>query len=144
MAAADPPYTHDPWGYARYAEILLGVQWLIDRDQTDPDLFSLMDIVRSQGEGTTPWEWFFTQGDPYNPPSDIHCWADKSDPTQQNFMIHHGVNVMEAIKTGPAWYRVSGNDTDAANAMAALDFIDTYCCCVDSPQTGRGAAAAGT
>ena len=57
----------------------------------------------------------FARGDPFDPPSDVHCWPNQSDPTQRNFMVHHGVNVMEAIKTGAAWYRVSGDDADRAH-----------------------------
>ena len=126
IAAASPPFTHTPWGYARYDEILISCQWLIDRGFNDTELWDLMTLVRTQGEGTVPWETFFAKGDPYDPPSDIHCWPNKSDPTQRNFMIHHGVNIMEAIKTGPTWGRVSGDKEDVANANVALAWIDAW------------------
>lgn len=41
-------------------------------------------------------------------------------------MVHHGVNIMEAIKTGASWYRVSGDEKDRASAAAALRFIDKW------------------
>lgn len=65
IAAKDPPFVHNPWGYARYDEILLGVQWLVDRGETDPDLWALMRIVRAQGDAVIPWEDFWVSGDPY-------------------------------------------------------------------------------
>ena len=39
---------------------------------------------------------------------------------------HHGVTIMEAIKTGPLWSRVSGNKTDANNSAAAVAWIDKW------------------
>merc|ERR1719305_334587 len=41
-------------------------------------------------------------------------------------MLHHGVNIMEAIKTGPAWYRVGGAMAELNNSAAALEWIDKY------------------
>ena len=121
-----PKFTHNPWGYARYDEILISCQWLIDRGRNDSELWSLMDLVRTQADARLPWEDYFTGGDPFHPPSDVHCWPNKSDATEKNFMIHHGVNIMEAIKTGPTWYRVSGNATDLGNAATALAWIDAW------------------
>lgn len=46
--------------------------------------------------------------------------------TEAEWQRHHGVTIMEAIKTGPAWYRVSGNATDANNTAAAVSWIDRY------------------
>ncbi len=126
IAAHDPPFVDNPWGYARYQEVLVAVQWLIDRGHDDAELWDLMTQMRTQELPVIDWEEWFVSGDPYDPPSDPRCWPNNSDPTQQNFMLHHGVNVMEAIKTGPAWYRVSGDAQDAANARAALAFIDEY------------------
>ena len=126
IAAHDPPFVDDPWGAARYQEVLVAVQWLIDRGHNDAELWDLMAQVHAQELPVIDWETWFVSGDPYDPPPDPRCWPNNSDPTQQQFMSHHGVNLMEAIKTGPAWYRVSGEATDADNARAALAFIDEY------------------
>lgn len=54
------------------------------------------------------------------------CWPNKTDPTEHNWQRHHGVSIMEAIKTGAAWYRVTGNKTDADNSAAAVAWVDRW------------------
>jgi hypothetical protein len=87
-----------------------------------------MSLVRKQSEAVLEWEDWFVNGDPSKDIDQmlLRCWPNKSDPTMKRFMRHHGVNIMEAIKTGPAWYRVSGDDADRNNAAAALVWIDKY------------------
>lgn len=128
MAAESPPFWREEFGAARYAEILIGVQWLIDRGHSDSFLWDLMPLVRNKPESLLHWESYFATGNPYtdNGGVDTRCWPNKTDPAQVNFMTHHGVNIMEAIKTGPAWWRYSGNPFDLNNSAAALDFIDKY------------------
>ena len=47
------------------------------------------------------------------------CWGNKSDPTEHNWQKHHGVTIMEAIKTGAAWCAAA-----AAAAAAARSHLD--------------------
>jgi hypothetical protein len=128
MTAESPPYWREGFGAARYVEILIGVQWLIDRGHDDSFLWNLMPLARNKTESLLHWETFFATGNPYtdNGGVDTRCWPNKTDPAEVNFMTHHGVNIMEAIKTGPAWWRYSGNAFDLNNAAAALQFIDKY------------------
>lgn len=116
------------WGSARYSEALLGAQFLIDRGHTDPGLWDMMRIVRNQSEAVLGWEEWFRDGDPVATMTHWtqRCWGNKSDPTEYNWQKHHGVTIMEAIKTGPVWYRVSGEAADANNSAAALAWIDKY------------------
>ena len=138
MRADDPPFWTCPWGSARYAEVLLGAQWLLDRangtlrvnitSAQRQDLWDVMWLARTRSEQLLRWEQWFREGDPtaqHTTPLS-RCWPNRSDPAQVLFQTHHGVNIMEAIKTGPAWYRVSGNASDRDNAAAALAWIDRW------------------
>lgn len=137
VKAKMPPLQLDTWGTARYQEVLLGVQWLVDRGHTDDFLFELMELVRGVGATVMDWERWFTSGDPFadRTTDTQRCWPNKTDPTASAFMIHHGVNIMEAIKTGPAYWRVSGNQTDADSAATALTWIDAHAYSADGTMT---------
>ena len=41
VAASSPEWIDDAWGSARYSEVLVACQWLIDRGHTDPELLEL-------------------------------------------------------------------------------------------------------
>lgn len=64
VAANDPLFVDDVWGSARYSEVILGVEWLIDRGHNDTELWDLMALVRKQSEGSLGWEQWFISGDP--------------------------------------------------------------------------------
>eukprot|EP01051_Picozoa_sp_SAG22_P000003 SAG22_NODE_1_length_62449_cov_158.689270_3_plen_76_part_00 len=70
-----------------------------------------MHSVRAQGEAVLGWEQWFLTGDPKATETHFteRCWGNTSDPTESNWQKHHGVTIMEAIKTGAVWSRVSGN-----------------------------------
>lgn len=125
VAAQNPPFWTGAWGSARYVEVLIGVQWLIDRGHNDAELWDLMRIVQGGSENVLQWEARFINGDP-SAHIDLRCWGNRSDPAMRNFMRHHGVNIMEAIKTGPVWWRVTGNGTDLNNSAAAVRWIDKW------------------
>jgi hypothetical protein len=137
MTANMPPLYLDAWGSARYVEILIGVQWMIDHGHTDEFYFDLMRIVQGKSEEVLGWEEWFRTGDPMadRTTDTTRCWGNKSDPTMKAFQIHHGVNIMEAIKTGPVWSRVTGNASDLNNAAAALNWIDKYAYSSDGTMT---------
>jgi len=149
IAAQRPSFWTDAWGSARYSEILLGVQWMIDRGHTDTFLFDLMQLVRGKSEEILGWEQWFVSGNPFEDTTvdTARCWPNKSDIAERAFQKHHGVNIMEALKTGPLWsnpnpnpnpnimeamktgplwYRVSGDDFSRNNTATALDWGDKY------------------
>lgn len=72
---------------ARYNEVLVSSQWLIDRGHTNPELFELMNLVRAQSEAVLEWEQWFTDGDPKATMTRFseRCWANKTDPTAFNW-----------------------------------------------------------
>ena len=74
------------------------------------------------------WEQWFQSGDPFadKTTDTVRCWGNKTDPTGREFQLHHGVTIMEAIKAGPTWYRVSGQASDRNNSAVALHWIDKY------------------
>jgi hypothetical protein len=157
VAASDPKWTHDVWGSARYSEVLIAAQWLIDRGHSNPELFELMSTVRGQSEAVLNWQEWFLNGDPLATQTHFtaRCWGNKSDPTEFNWQRHHGVRtitryvssapctlptlltqryyrqvtIMEAIKTGAAWYRVSGNKTDANVSHVRSGYAGTCSAC---------------
>lgn len=104
----DPPFWHCPWGSARYAEVLIGAQWLIDRGHTDTELWDLMNLVRAQSEGVLHWQQWFVDGDPTCVPGDpnysncIRCWGNKSDPAMREFMTHHGSTPWKRSRLAPS------------------------------------------
>jgi len=99
------------------------VQWLIDRGHNAAELWGLM-----QSGGIYNWPQWFRTGDPVATTTHWtqRCWPDKSSPYGMNWQRHHGVTIMEAIKTGPAWYRVSSNSSDKHTTTAALAWIDCW------------------
>ena len=137
MSAEMPPFYLDAWGSARYVEILIGIQWMLDRGHTDEMYFDLLRLVQGKSHQILGWEEWFRSGDPFadHTTDTIRCWGNKSDPTEREFQKHHGVNIMEAIKTGPVWSRVTGNASDLNNAEAALRFIDTNAYSSDGTMT---------
>lgn len=72
---------------ARYNEVLVSSQWLIDRGHTNPEIFELMNLVRAQSEAVLEWEQWFTEGDPKATMTRFseRCWPNKTDPTAFNW-----------------------------------------------------------
>ena len=73
---------------------------------------------KSQGAGFT-WEEWFEAGDPFSALSE-------AEVTGTAHLLRHGVDIGQAMKLGPLWWRVSGADTDWRSAQTALDWAERY------------------
>ena len=75
------------------------------------------------------WEDWFA-GDPgFKTNSTSPFDFTKSPPSEPSGFVHllrHGVDIGQAMKTGPLWYRVDGAEADRTNAQAALEWADAY------------------
>ena len=44
----DPPLNYSRWGFARYSDGIVGIQWLLDRGEgTSPETMFLWDLMRT-------------------------------------------------------------------------------------------------
>ena len=75
------------------------------------------------------WEDWFA-GDPgFKTNSTSPFDFAKNPPSEPSGFVHllrHGVDIGQAMKTGPLWYRVDGAEADRTNAQAALEWADAY------------------
>eukprot|EP00854_Cymbomonas_tetramitiformis_P005083 gene5083-6187_t len=123
-----PPLAKGRWAFGRYSEALVGIQWLLDQPSSVVPqtalsmLWDLMRMIRTQATvaNLTNWEQWYRHGDPFAP------WHDDSGASGAQHLMHHGVDVGEAMKTGPLWWRVSGKPSDLNNSWVALQWADYY------------------
>eukprot|EP00935_MAST-01C_sp_MAST-1C-sp1_P001190 g1190.t1 len=117
-----PPLALSRWGFGRYSEAIVGIQWLIDRGHNDSFLWELMHLIRDPTENPannlTDWQTWYESGDPFAK------WNE--DPSGAQHLLHHGVDIGEAMKTGALWWRVSGDEHDRQNSYTSLMWADKY------------------
>ena len=98
FGADDPPMNASKWGFARYSDAIVGIQWLLDRGVGDsPDaafLWDLMALIRTQSDGIMAnvseadgggydWETWFEEGDPF-------AWGNDGEKTGAVHLRRHG------------------------------------------------------
>ena len=74
--------------------------------------------IEADGGGFT-WESWFESGDPF-------AWGNDGEATGAVHLRRHGVDIGEAMKLGPLWWRVDGLERDRSNAWAALQWGEKY------------------
>lgn len=132
LSQNDPPLNASKWGFARYSDCIVGLQWLIDQGAADasPFLWDLMKLVRTQADaimagvseadgGGYDWESWFEEGDPF-------AWGNDGEKTGAVHLRRHGVDIGEAMKIGALWWRVSGKERDRNNPYTALMWGEKY------------------
>ena len=129
----EPAMNASKWGFARYSDAIVGLQWLLDRGVGEGDgafLWDLMDLIRTQSDGIMTnvsaadgggydWETWFEEGDPF-------AWGADGEATGAVHLRRHGVDIGEAMKTGALWWRVSGSERDFNNPWTALQWGEKY------------------
>jgi hypothetical protein len=113
--------THSPainashWGYVRYAEAIVGIQWLLDHGQGTGEtafLWKLLRILREESDETMAgvdhtWQELFSQSvDPFKPPRGWSPqWYTGRNPNKRPdpvfatvHALRHGVDIGEAMK----------------------------------------------
>ena len=145
----NPRLNESRWGVDRYSDGLVGIQWLLDHGEGDTPgtawLWDLQRIFRTRcdalmAEVDHTWEsWFasdpgFKTGStsPFKQPNAASAdtatatAAAPADPTGFMHLLRHGVDIGQAMKTGPLWWRVDGDEADRMNPSAALEWADAY------------------
>jgi hypothetical protein len=137
LEAAAPPLNGSLWGFARYSDGIVGLQWLLDHVPTAkaPALWELMLRLRSEANAVMAkyektWEDFYVAGNPYKLPPGWgpgwYDWKNTNNGTGTVLSLRHGVDIGQAMKTGPLWWRVEGNQADFENAQIAVAWADRY------------------
>ena len=132
LAAGAPPFNASRWGFARYEDGLVGLQWLLDRDDVAGGdrarVAALHDALVDASDGVmggvappdgAAWEPWFESGDPF-------ANYDDGEATGTAHLLRHGVDVGEAMKLGPLKWRRSGSPADLGSAAVALAWADAY------------------
>jgi hypothetical protein len=131
--AHDPPISMSRWGFARYEDSLVGIQWLIDRTTPSADTAFLWDLlmllrnettqvmtsVSAKDGGGFTWEQWFKKGDPFAPHND-------SEATGTSHLLRHGVDIGEAMKVGALWWRVDGTEEERSSPWNAIEWAEKY------------------
>ena len=79
-----PAFNQSKWGFARYSDAIVGIQWLLDNGEGFGDsafLWDLMRLIRNQADaqmesvseadgGGYSWEAWFRSGDPFTKAND--------------------------------------------------------------------------
>ncbi len=99
------------WGLYRWFEFLVAIWWLYERTE-QPWLLDLAVKLQAQG---FDWRSFFAR------------WPMK-DPTPRGRwnLAGHVVNNAMAIKSGPLWWRLTGDDADRRAAAMMINLLDRH------------------
>ena len=124
-----PPLNESRWGFARYSDGIVGIQWLLDHGEGDTsDTAFLWSLMRSLRDGSDAimaaadhsWEAYFREGvDPF-------AAHDDGEATGTVHLLRHGVDIGQAMKTGALWWRVDGKKEDLENPAAALRWAEDF------------------
>lgn len=106
------------WGKFRWQDNLLSVLWLYNRTGS-ADLLNLAHLLQQQG-----FDWVASFND--------FKFTQRSLPIPQEqgesdmALASHGVNNGQAIKVGPLWSVVSGEQSDRSSALRMIEELDRY------------------
>lgn len=141
MLSDSPKFNASRWGIDRYSDGIVGIEWCIDRGLADSSdgtfLWDLLRLLRSRADQIMSavdhsWEdWFrlppkpVAEGGLQNDPFGFSK-SPASEPTGIVHLLRHGVDIGQAMKTGPLWWRADGLDDDLNNSAAALRWADAY------------------
>ena len=133
LRAQTPPMNATKWGFGRYSDALVGIQWLLDRPEiasANSWLWDLLRLVRTESDavmlnvtaaqgGGYSWQSWFESGDPF-------AYGDDGEVTGAVHLRRHGVDIGEAMKTGALWWRVDGLASDLQNPYTALEWGERF------------------
>eukprot|EP00912_Choanoflagellata_sp_UC4_P001321 UC4_evm1s812 len=135
LKAGLPTLESSRWGFARSEDGLVGIEWLIDNAPDKEDTSFLYDLLEILKTGTDSimssidhsWEDYFVNGDPFKfKGRPFENKDDTDDPTGTVHLLRHGVDIGQAMKTGPLWWRYTGKTSDFQNAVEALAWADKF------------------
>jgi hypothetical protein len=128
-----PAFNQSKWGFARYSDAIVGIQWLLDHGEgagASAFLWDLQRLIRTQADaqmesvsaadgGGYSWEAWFRSGDPFTK-------ANDGAGGKSVHLRRHGVDIGQAMKTGALWWRVDGEEEDLNNPFTALQWGEKY------------------
>jgi hypothetical protein len=145
LTANAPDFNASRWGVDRYSDGIIGIEWLLDQGEGDTRegefLWDLLRLMRTEADKLMAardhdWEsWFaedlpsgFTTGStsPFNYTTKAQNFGGQGDATGFIHLLRHGVDIGQAWKTGPLWWRVDGLQQDWDNGQAAIEWSEAY------------------
>ena len=130
LSAGLPPLNASRWGISRSVDALIGLGWMLDHaaevQKAAPGedlsfLWRLMVMLREKtdaimSEDDHSWEDWYLHGDPFEArvPS-------RPDDDGVQHLLRHGVDIGQAMKTGPLYWRMAAAQGLSA-AQAAKDW----------------------
>jgi hypothetical protein len=104
------------WGQVRWADLVLSIHWLYERD-SEPWLLELADKVRQQGYD---WRTNFAE----------FAFTDKVNMQESaasgTYLATHVVNNAMGVKQPGVWYRQSHSPEDRDATWQIIDTLDAY------------------
>lgn len=120
VASATSPID-DQWGRSRAADMILGLQWLVEHDpRNDTDiLFNSMNLLFEKSNNWADW---YVDG--------VYIKQDLDtvsvDITNAEYAFEHGVNVGQGYKFGAVVRRFNGDDSLGDSSRTAVNWTLTY------------------
>ena len=110
------------WGKFRWQDEALSAIWLFNRTGA-AYLLDLLRLLHQQG-----YDWMAQYADfKYTGPTTAaFLKLAEGNGLKDPDLATHGVNNAQAIKTGPVWWLLSGNETDRSAARKMLEELDRY------------------
>ena len=109
------------WGRARYADMIICLQWLYETypENNEPLLLRTMDQLRTHG---LDWEKYYT--------SESYLFNDLDtidiETTSKAFPYVHAVNVGQGLKTGSVNYRFTHDHSSLDSSRTAVNWTFAY------------------
>ncbi len=122
------------WGKFRWQDNALSVLWLYNRtdnvernSQLNAELApKLLDLVRLLHQQGYDWVGEFDHFPYKDRITSEYIKLDKDEGLKDLALATHGVNNGQAIKTGPVWSVISGQDSDRRAVLKMLAELDQY------------------
>ena len=110
------------WGRFRWQDELLSVIWLYNRTGSAP-LLELARLLHSQG-----YDWMAQYAN-FKYTARVtaeYLKLEQGEGLKDLALATHGVNNGQAVKTGPVWSIVSGEDTDRTAVLKMISELNRY------------------
>eukprot|EP00927_Polykrikos_kofoidii_P068291 TRINITY_DN6364_c0_g1_i1.p1 TRINITY_DN6364_c0_g1~~TRINITY_DN6364_c0_g1_i1.p1 ORF type:complete len:692 (+),score=87.96 TRINITY_DN6364_c0_g1_i1:81-2156(+) len=121
-----------PWAHARWQELVLNAQWLVDRDPDHMANHLLFDVMKTAMDKGLNWQGWYDSRKCSNS-SDDNCFPCREFSTPKTcefasraYFCQHGVNIPQSFTAFSVTYRLTGNTSEGFAAKRATEKLD-YC-----------------
>ena len=115
----DGKFQREVWGPARYADMIICLQWLLETYPENNEEILLQTMQRLKANGLD-WYGYYTKENYLF--QDLDTIAD----TSSVFPYTHAVNVAQGLKTGAVDYRFTGNSTLLESCRNGVNWTFKY------------------